>query len=341
MSLALIAGETHSFNVADAVNYGVEQAIILNTIRYWLRKNYADKRNIKDGYVWTYNTAKNLNAIFPYWSEHKCGRLMRKMAEDGLIIVGNHNTNRWNQERWYTLPDFKIDAVDNSEPKLNANQPKDDVSDCNSAYCKNEECNLQNCRMHSAELQDVHSADLQIDHHQDLTQDLSRSIQSPAPGIDPVSEAFQKIFWPLWERRKHARGECLALFKALVSVEGREAESFAKELARDIKHRVKVAQKGFDNMHPKTYLKNRRWEDQGGYADASQPTGKPSEQERLRGMITSLQGSISSETNYMLSIKDNNPLRETIKESCERKLAAYNQELEACRKRLNELAGGK
>ena len=39
----------HSFEVEDAVKYGVEKAIILNNLRFWLEKNRANRKNISDG----------------------------------------------------------------------------------------------------------------------------------------------------------------------------------------------------------------------------------------------------------------------------------------------------
>lgn len=339
MALPPIAGETHAFSVPDAINHGVEQAIILNTIRYWLRKNYSDGRNIQDGYVWTYNTAKKLNKIFPYWSEQKCQRLMKKMADSGLILTANLNRNKWDQERWYTLPEFKIDPVDNSEQESEENQAKYIVSHCNSALINSDESNHQNCGMHSSRSMNVQSSKLMNDPYQDLTQDLTRSIQSPAPGIDPVGEAFQNVFWPLWEGRKYARGECLKIFAELVEQCGVSPMDFAKQLAADFNARIKSAQKGFDKMHPKSYLKGRRWEDQAPVTGTT-PIPKVSESKKLHNRMASIQSEINSETLYMNGIRDNDPLRLSLRESAERKINRLNDELETCRQRLKELNKG-
>ena len=47
----------HSFDVAEATKYGIEKAVILNNLRFWLEKNKANNINSGDGYYWTYNSA--------------------------------------------------------------------------------------------------------------------------------------------------------------------------------------------------------------------------------------------------------------------------------------------
>lgn len=344
MAFIAIAGESHSFSVAEAIEHGVEAAIVLNAIRYWLRKNHSDGRNIKSGYVWTYNTAKKLHKMFPYWSEQKCQRLMKKLNDQKLVIVANHNTNKWVQERWYTLPEFKIEPVDNFDEETDNIEHENSLSDCNSAKINIDECNHQKSDFDSSRSMNVHSSNLMNDPYHvyttDLTTDL-RSIQPQATGIDPVVESFENIFWPAWEGRKIAHGECLSLFRKLVEQEGRSPYEFATELAGDIKRRLKARAQGFDKIHPKTYLKGRRWEDQlfAALPEQSNQPSKSSQIDRLKGRINELTGLIRSEEGYMASIRDDNPLRISIKQSCERKLEKLECELKESKAKLKMLLG--
>lgn len=100
---------THAFNVSDAVQYGVEEAVLLYNLRFWLDKNKANKRNAhkhSDGeyYYWTYNSAKAFVELFPYMSEDKVQRVLKAMESKGIIISGNFNTAKYDRTKWYSIP---------------------------------------------------------------------------------------------------------------------------------------------------------------------------------------------------------------------------------------------
>ncbi len=110
----------HSFEVVDAIKHGVEPAVILKNLRFWLAKNAANGRHLYDGYYWTYNTAKAFSVLFPYWSSNKIQKLLKKMEDSGLIISGSHNEHRYDRTKWYTLPEFAVatdsDPADTNKP---------------------------------------------------------------------------------------------------------------------------------------------------------------------------------------------------------------------------------
>ncbi|KYN88883.1 hypothetical protein ATY37_14850 [Vibrio cidicii] len=261
--------ESHAFLVSDAVKYGTDAAAILNTIRYWLRKNYSEGRNIKNGYVWTYHTAGNLHKALPYLDERKCLRIMNKLKSAGAIIVDALSENKWDRTRWYTLPEFEIEKETDSDAGNGEKIDNSELSDCFSPISKNDTSNINNWQIDDQKLTDV--TDLKTDLTTDLKTDLNtnrspRSICSLDPSIE---NAFETIFWPVWEGRKIARGECLAIFSEIAAHES-DPQQFAQELVADIQRRRGFGQHGFDKMHPKSYLKGRLWE---GGQPVSESTG--------------------------------------------------------------------
>lgn len=98
----------HSFDIDCAIKYGIEKAVLLKNISFWLLKNKANGAHIHDGYVWTYNSSKAFADLFPYMSPQKISRQLREMEEDGLIISGNYNNSAYDRTKWYTLPEFAI-----------------------------------------------------------------------------------------------------------------------------------------------------------------------------------------------------------------------------------------
>ena len=97
----------HSFNVEIAQKYGIEKAVLLENFYFWIKKNKANKRNLHEGKVYTYNTAEAFAELFPYIKERKIAQILREMEnEDGLLISGQfHNYDR---TKSYTLTDLAL-----------------------------------------------------------------------------------------------------------------------------------------------------------------------------------------------------------------------------------------
>jgi hypothetical protein len=100
--------KTHHFQVDDAVLYGVEKAVLLNNLKYWLDHAKANGKKAIDGYYWTFNSATAFAELIPYIDSRKIGRLMRELEADGIIIVGNHNRAGYDRTKWYTMPDYAL-----------------------------------------------------------------------------------------------------------------------------------------------------------------------------------------------------------------------------------------
>lgn len=100
----------HSFNIEMAEQYSIEEAIILENMAFWVKKNMANKKNEHDGKYWTYNSQEALSKLFPYWNRRKIGRIIDKMVENDLILKGNYNKAGYDKTTWYTLTDKTLEA---------------------------------------------------------------------------------------------------------------------------------------------------------------------------------------------------------------------------------------
>lgn len=129
--------KVHLFNVEEAKKYGVEKAVIIYNLRFWLEKNKANGSNEHDGYYWTYNSAEAFSDLFPYFTQSKIGRMLRQLEDDGVIISGCYNNKGYDRTKWYSMPEFKVAEI----------QDEDSSKPCDYSYFKNEECNFQNCTM--------------------------------------------------------------------------------------------------------------------------------------------------------------------------------------------------
>lgn len=93
----------HHFDKDYAIEYGVDEAIILNHIIFWIEKNKANKRNFINGYHWTYSTYKAFTEIFPYWKELKIKRILDSLVKQEVILRENHNKMGYDRTCWYAL----------------------------------------------------------------------------------------------------------------------------------------------------------------------------------------------------------------------------------------------
>jgi hypothetical protein len=114
----------HCFLVSDAELFGVEKAVILYNLRFWLDKNVANDINLHDGHYWTYNKAKAFALLFPYITARKISKLLRELESSGFIKSGVYNENKNDQTKWYTMPQYSISALKAAKSK---SIPKQDI----------------------------------------------------------------------------------------------------------------------------------------------------------------------------------------------------------------------
>lgn len=124
----------HHFDVEDAKRYGIECAILLYNIRFWIAKNKANKSNFYDGRFWTYNSAKAFSELFPYMSRPQIARHLRKLEKLGVLISDNFNTVGYDKTKWYSILDNVCTELNNPCTKMNK-----DSSEINKGELKNEQ----------------------------------------------------------------------------------------------------------------------------------------------------------------------------------------------------------
>ncbi|WP_051041090.1 hypothetical protein [Fibrisoma limi] len=93
----------HSFDVALACEVGVEKAILLGNILFWIHEN--EQRNsqahFRDGRYWTYDTGKNLSSKYPYLTEKSIYRWLKELSVDGWIVTARYNDHQLDKTTWF------------------------------------------------------------------------------------------------------------------------------------------------------------------------------------------------------------------------------------------------
>lgn len=84
---------------------GLNEAIILQQIHYWLLQSGKEK----DGRTWIFNTYDDWKKQFPFFSLSTIKRTIKKLEKSGLLITGNYNKLKIDQTKWYTIDHNALD----------------------------------------------------------------------------------------------------------------------------------------------------------------------------------------------------------------------------------------
>ena len=87
---------------------GLNEAIVLQQVHYWLEKNRKDRRNIRDGYAWVYNSYGGWTEQFSWWSESTVKRIFTGLEKSGLLVSGNYNKAKMDRTKWYRIDYEKL-----------------------------------------------------------------------------------------------------------------------------------------------------------------------------------------------------------------------------------------
>ena len=82
---------------------GVDGAIMLNNLNFWIIKNEANGKHFYDGHYWTYNSIDAFTKIFDFWSKRQIERILKNLKEKEFIITGNYNKQQYDRTVWYAL----------------------------------------------------------------------------------------------------------------------------------------------------------------------------------------------------------------------------------------------
>jgi hypothetical protein len=218
-----MGAEVHYFRIEDATKYGVEKAVLLQNLRYWLDKAKANGDHEHDGYHWVYNSAEAFAKLFPYLNAKKISRLLKELEDDGEILSGNYNESAYNRTKWYSMPEYSIS---------------------------------QNLEMES---QEVGNQFPKYGHSLTYNNPDNNPDNNPLIEPTPLCDAFD-VFWNAG-LRKVGKPKAESAFLSNLKKTKLSPDAFAAMLADDIKLRLAAKQFGFDKLHPTTYLNQRRWDD--------------------------------------------------------------------------------
>lgn len=226
----------HSFDIRIAKEYGVNAAVLLNNIYFWIEKNKANNTNFFDGNYWTYNSKKAFAELFPYLNERQIDYALKKLIEGGILITGNYNKMAYDRTLWY-------------------------------AITKKGYCILQNCEMETTKLGNGNNNDVQPIPY--VTPVIKTHLENthtgedvPPRNIEIVSfeETAFNEFWAAYPKKVNKKG----CYRAFCKIKNLQAEMplIMAALERFKKSAGWLKDKGQYIPHPTTWINQERWKDE-------------------------------------------------------------------------------
>ena len=131
---------TYLFDAEIAALYGVDEAIMIYNLSYWIRKNQANKKHFYEGRYWTYNTAEAFAKLFPFWSAGQIRRILNSLEKKDVIVTGNFNPSAYDRTTWYAFSDSFLKLVDGDyeiNKCISRNQQMEETKSENDIYIDN------------------------------------------------------------------------------------------------------------------------------------------------------------------------------------------------------------
>lgn len=101
----------HHFNVEIAKDYGIEEAILIDHLFFWILKNEANDKNFFEGRYWTYSSASAMAKLFPYMNKATISRKLNRLADEGFLLKGNFNNSAYDRTIWYAFSDKAVEYL--------------------------------------------------------------------------------------------------------------------------------------------------------------------------------------------------------------------------------------
>lgn len=183
-----------------AVVLGLNEALILQQVHYWIEINKKNNRNFHEGRYWTYNTIDEWHEEFPFWSNSTIKRTFKRLRDMNLIIVDNFNVYQMDRTLWYTINYEELEKMIKDEENNSATDATLDKNDT-MIGSKGDDNDIQNEPMERTNMNSplpeittktsTEISNQSIYHEKSLKDD--RGIDGRNPSYEDFQERYKKI----------------------------------------------------------------------------------------------------------------------------------------------------
>jgi hypothetical protein len=200
--------EPKVINTQLACLIGLNEAIVLQQLHYWIEKNKATATNFRDCHYWTYGTLQEYtDRDFPFWSMDTVRRTITKLISLGFVVRGNYNKMKMDKTSWYAIDYVALDTwIAKKATNNRRTSPSHAQSDIaqfptmQNANMESDICQMQHGNMQSSHIADSHVRALQNANTEDGKISTSSMADCNAPSVqsatledDNLPSAIQEI----------------------------------------------------------------------------------------------------------------------------------------------------
>ena len=223
----------HSFDVDIAKEYGISESIFLCNIAFWVKQNTLNKNNYFEGRYWTYNSLSAYTGLFPYMSQSTIKRVIKHLKDEGLILTGNFNNDRFNHTNYYTITEKGLSIIQNPTNRKGQIEPIDS---------SNLDLPLFNNNTDST---DINNTDI--------------NIQIPLISPEEKLKLFFEEFWAVYPKKVKKKNA----FKEFSKI--KNVEELMPGIIADVERKKRskdwTKENGQYIPDPERYIKYERWND--------------------------------------------------------------------------------
>lgn len=228
-----------------AKKVGVNHAIFLQQMHYWLRKS----KHTHDGHKWVYNSYAEWQKQMPWLTVRGVRKVIGDLEKGGYIVSGNFNRMAFDKTKWYRIDYKPLCGIEHSmcqEVSDDAPEMADDVS--------------------QSDASDVAQSDTPIP---ETTQETTNNQSVNRPRAKKrrqnrfdYTEEFES-FWQAYPKvRRLAKGEAFSEWSA-IDPDPALIEKIMAAIQTQVAHRKDwKKENGKYIPHPSRWLKNGRWDDE-------------------------------------------------------------------------------
>lgn len=93
---------------------GLNEAIVIQQIHYWIDINDKAKINFYENRTWTFNTYETWQKDnFSFWSVRTLKRIFNNLIKRGILIKSNFNKKKYDRTMWITIDYDKLNEISN------------------------------------------------------------------------------------------------------------------------------------------------------------------------------------------------------------------------------------
>lgn len=105
----------YTFNIYEAEQIGLHEAIILSNIKFWIKRNIENEKHRheteidgkKEFRTFTYNSVKAFGKLFPFLTQKQIRTALENLRKKDILITGIFNKSPYDKTLWYALKEEK------------------------------------------------------------------------------------------------------------------------------------------------------------------------------------------------------------------------------------------